>query len=77
MPDDEVNVDWAEERWNDPAWVKAFMAEIDAEVEAEEDPDDPHLAWLRQHHQHRVDDWAATFSAAGIRPPDGWQAWVK
>jgi hypothetical protein len=66
----------SEERWDDPEWLRQFMAEIDAEVEAEEDPEDPHLVWLSQDRQRRVDSWAATFFAAGIIPPDGWQRWV-
>ncbi len=66
-----------EDRWDDADWVRRLMARIDAEVEAEEDPDGPYMQWLKEGRQHRINDWEATFAQAGISPPEGWEDWVR
>jgi hypothetical protein len=74
--DDEHDLD-LEDRWADPDWVRRLMARIDAEVEAEEDPEDPYMRWLKEDRRHRINGWGATFAQAGIDPPDGWEDWVR
>jgi hypothetical protein len=57
--------------WENPAQVRALMAEIDAQVEAEEDPEHPYMRWLREDRSRRISCWGATFFQAGVIPPEG------
>jgi hypothetical protein len=63
--DDEQDLE-LEDRWDDPDWVRRLMGRLDAEVEAEEDPDDPYMRWLKGDRQHRINDWGATFARTGV-----------
>jgi hypothetical protein len=66
-----------EDRWDDPYWVRRLMNEIDAKVEAEEDPEDPYMRWLQEDQRHRINDWGATLFQDRVIPPDGWKEWVS
>jgi hypothetical protein len=62
--------------WENPAQVRALMAEIDAKVEAEEDPNHPHMQWLKEDRQRRIDGWGCAFFGIGVIPPERWESWV-
>jgi hypothetical protein len=74
--DDEWDLD-LEDRWHDPDWVRRLMAEIDAKVEAEEDPEHPHMRWVKEDRQRRIDSWGYAFFGMGVIPPDGSEDWVR